>query len=104
MKKISDILNIHESHPPRIFGLLYFHCFNICKHISISVMFFIISVSCFVFCRIFENNCPGGGILARLFGPRGSRFRTFFVPGGGAFALSKNSPGMPGGMVRLGID
>ena len=28
--------------------LYMFHCFNISKHISISVLFFIISVSCFV--------------------------------------------------------
>ena len=38
--------------------------------------------------------------------PQGSGFRTFFVPGGGAFALSKKFPGVSRGggrVVRLGI-
>ena len=39
-----------------------FHCFSISRHISISVLFFIISVSCFaVFLLDFENNCPRVG-------------------------------------------
>ena len=68
-----------------------FHCVNISKHISISVRFFIISVSCFVFfCWIFENNCPWG---ARFFCPRGSGFRTFFVPGGWEIHPFKEFPG-----------
>ena len=46
------------------------------------------------FCWSFENNSPGGGILARCFLPSGSVFHTFFVPGrGGEFSLLKNSPG-----------
>ena len=76
-----------------------FHCFNISRHISISVLFFIISVSCFVgyFCRSFENNYPGGGVLARFFCPRG-RGLALFCLGNGEFALSKHSPGVcPGG-------
>ena len=40
-----------------------------------------------------------------IFLSQGSGFRTFFVPGGGEFALSKNSSGgLPQGMVRLEID
>ena len=53
---------------------------NISKHSSISVLFFMISVSCFVvfcFCWIFVSNCPGGGVLARFFYPRG---RDFAIP------------------------
>ena len=53
-------LNIHKGHPPRSFDFYMFHCFNITKHISTSVLFF---------CWIFENNCPGGGGLPRFFCP-----------------------------------
>ena len=57
-----------------------FHCFNISKHISISLLFFITSVSCFVFfCWIFENNCPRGGVQDNFSAP-GVGFCTFFVP------------------------
>ena len=47
-----------------------FHCFNISKHISISVLFFIIlsHVLC-SFCWIYENKIARGGILARFFAP-----------------------------------
>ena len=41
-------------------------CFNV------SVLFFIISVSCFFL--DFENNRPGGGVLARFFCPRDRGF------------------------------
>ena len=52
-------------------------------------MFCVLShVLCFFF-WIFENNCHGGGVLARFSAP-GVRVFTFFVPGD--FALSKNSP------------
>ena len=37
---------------------------------------------CAFFCWIFENNCPGGGVLARFFLPQGSELRTFLVPEG----------------------
>ena len=51
----------------RSFGLLYV---NISKHISISVLFFIIQCPIFcVFLLDFENNCHGGGVLARFFSP-----------------------------------
>ena len=101
-RMIRDILNIRKSHPSRSFGPLYymFHCFNISRHISISVQFFIISVSSFAgfFCWIFENNCPGGGVLVRFFCPRGRDFALSLCPGGREFALSKISPGgCPGG-------
>ena len=79
---------------------------NISKHISISVLFFIISVSCFLcFCWIFENHCPGGGVFARFFFPRGRDFALSLCPGGGEFALSKNSPGVcPGGGGWSGLE
>ena len=37
---LTDILNIYESHTLRSFDFYMFHCFNISKHISISVLFF----------------------------------------------------------------
>ena len=75
---------------------LGFHCFNIFKHISISVLFFIISVSCFVFLWwIFENNCPRGWGFSTIFLHQVSEFHTFFVPGGGEHSpFQKNSPGV----------
>ena len=88
---IRDILNIHKSHPPRSFGLYMFHCFNISKPISISVLFFIISILCVVFFAGFLKILAP--VLSRFFCPRGSGFRTFFESGGEEFALSKNSPG-----------
>ena len=74
---------------------LLFHCFNISNHISISVLFFIISVSCFGFCWIFESNCPGGGVSARFFCPRGQLgFRTSSLClGSWGIRPLKNSPG-----------
>ena len=44
---IWDILNIHKSHQPKALGFYMFHDFNILKQISISVLFFSISVSSF---------------------------------------------------------
>ena len=75
-------------------GFYIFHCFNISKHISISVLFFIISVSCFVvfFFWIFENNCPDDGFLARFFCPRGRGFALSLCSGDGAFGLSNKIP------------
>ena len=43
------------------------------------------------FCWIFENNCLGGGVLARFFCPRGGGFAFPLCLGGGEFALSTNS-------------
>ena len=48
---------------------------------------------CCVFCWIFENNCPGGGVLARFFCPRGRGFALSLCPGGEEFAFSKKFPG-----------
>ena len=68
-------------------GSVIYLIINNSKHISILVLFFITSVSCFVFfCWIFESN-------STIFLPQGLRFRTFFVPAGWEFALSKNSLG-----------
>ena len=83
-----------------------FHCFNIFKHISILVLFFIIFTSYFSFLLDFENNCPRGGVLAQFFCPRGGFFALSLLSGGREFALSKNFPLGGGGevRVRLGID
>ena len=102
---IWDILNIHKSHPPRSFGLLYISLFYISKHISISVLFFIISVSCFVFPWILEKKLPRGWGFSTIFLSQGGGSALSLCLGGGEFAFSKNSPGVPPrGMVRLGID
>ena len=80
-----------------------FHCFNISKHISISVLFFIISVSCF-FAGNLKIIVPGLGSE-----------HDFSVPGigvshflraqevGNLFS-QKISRGFALGGVRLGID
>ena len=49
---------------------------------------------CVFFCWIFENNCPGVGVLARFFCSRGLGFAHVhsLCQGVGEFALSKNSP------------
>ena len=102
-----DTLNlIHKSHPPRSFDFHMFHCSNISKHISVSMLFFIISISCFVFfCWIFKNNCPGGGVLELLFCHTGRGFHFLCALGVGNSPFQK----VPGalsrrGMFRLGID
>ena len=85
----------------------YAMCFTISLNI-ITFQFFIISVSCFVvFCSMFENNCPGGGVSAGTFCPRGRGFALSLCPGGwGIRPLKKLHGGVPRGegMVRLGID
>ena len=91
-KMISDILNIHKSHPPRSFELLYVLLFNISKHVSVSARLFIISISCFVFFA---------GFL-KIISPGGRRFGLFLCLGSGEFALSKNFQGVcPGGWPGL---
>ena len=42
----------------------------------------------------FENNCPWGGNLARVFCPRGRGLALSLCSGDGEFPLSKNSPGV----------
>ena len=72
---------------------------NISKHISISVLFFIISMSCF--CWIFENNCPGVGFYYNFSAP-GVRVSHFLCA-----PEVENSPFhkmLARGMVRLEID
>ena len=85
-----------------------FHLFNVSKHISISVLFFIISILCFVgvfFAGFLKIIAPGWD-FSTIFLPQGSGFRTFLVPGEWGIRLSKKiSRGFAGvGMVRLGID
>ena len=71
-----------------------FHCFNISKHIIVSVLFFIISISCFVvLCWIFENNCLGGGALARFFCPGSRGFALSLFSGVGNSSFQRNSQG-----------
>ena len=43
-----------------------------------------------VFCSIFGNSCPWGGVLARFICPRG---QSFALSLGGEFTLSKEFPG-----------
>ena len=76
-------------------GFYMFHCFNISKHIRISVLFFIISVSYFVgvFAVFLKIIVPGWG-FSTIFLPQRSGFRTFFVPRVGEFAFSKKSLGL----------
>ena len=59
-----------------------FHCFNVSKHISISVLFFFCNFCLMIlfFCWIFENNCPRGWGFSTIFLSQGSGFRTVFVP------------------------
>ena len=76
-----------------------FHCFNISKHIIISVLFFITSVLCCFFAGVLKITAGGVGFLHNFL-PQGLGFRTFFVPGGwGIHPFKKFS-----WMVRLGID
>ena len=57
---------------------------------------------CGFFGRIFEYNCPGGGVLAQLFCSKGQGFELSLCLGGGVFALSKTFPGgWPGGWSSL---
>ena len=76
-----------------------FHCFNISKQISISVLFFIISVSCFVvfFAAFLKIIVPRVRVLARFICPRGRGFALFCAVGGGGGGGGE-------GMVSLGID
>ena len=87
-------MSIKATHQEAV-GFYMFHCFNISKHISFSVLFFTIFISCFVFlCWIFENNCPKGGVLARFFLPQRSGFALALCPGVGNSPFQKNSPGV----------
>ena len=82
-----------------------FHCLKVSKHISISVLFFIISVPCFVYIAEFlKMIAPGGGALARFFCPRGRAFALSLFRGGGIRPFKKFPLGLPGGVVKLGID
>ena len=72
-----------------------FHCFNISKHISNSVLFLITFVSCFVyfFAGFLKIIAPGVGFFTISL-PQGSGFRTFFVARGwGIRPFKKNSQG-----------
>ena len=69
-----------------------FHCFKISKHISISALFFIISLSCFVgvLCCLLKNNCPGGRVFQHNLSSPGFGISHFLCAG--ESVLSKNSP------------
>ena len=87
----------------KAFNFYMFHCFNISKHISISILFFIISVLCFVgfFAGFFKIIAQGGGVLALFICPRGRILHFLCAQGAGEFVLSQT---FPGEIVRLGID
>ena len=79
-----------------------FHCFNISKHISISVLFFIISVSCSVFFAGFLKIIALGLGSSTIFLPQESGFRTFFVHRGWEICPLKKFPGgLPWGWSGL---
>ena len=70
-RMISGILNIHKSHQPRSFGLLYVSLssyFHIRYHFS--TVFHDFCLMFCVFCWVFGNECPKGGVLAQFFCPR----------------------------------
>ena len=72
-----------------------FHCFNISKYISISVMFFITSVSCFVFFVGFLKIIAPGWGFSTMFLPQRSGFCNFFAGGGMRnLPFQKNFPGV----------
>ena len=87
-----------------------FHCFNISKHINISVLFSIISISCFVsFCWIFENNCPGVGFKHDFSATEVGVSHFLCARGVRNSSFQKNSPGVcrlggGGGEGGLGIE
>ena len=99
-RMIRDIFNIHKSHSPRSLGLLYVSLFNISKHISISVLFFITSVL-FLFCWIFEKNSPRGRVLARFFCPG---FALSLCPEGGGGGGGGNLPFQKIAQERSGLE
>ena len=54
----------------KLWAFIPSHCFNISKHISISVLFFRISISCFVdFAGFFKIIAHGVGFCHDLFAP-----------------------------------
>ena len=73
-------MNIHGSHLPRSF--IRFTVLIFLNKLAFQYCFFIIFVSvlCF-FCWVFENICPGGGVLGRLFCPRGRGLALSFCRG-----------------------
>ena len=90
-------MSIKATHK-EVLDFYMFDCFNISEHISISVLFFIISVSCFVgFFAVFLKIIAQGWGFSTIYLPQGSKFCTFFVLGGGKIALLKKLPGgLPG--------
>ena len=59
-----------------------FHCFNISKHISISVLFFYnFCLMILFFAGFLKIIAPGGRGFSTIFLSQGSGFRTVFVPG-----------------------
>ena len=47
-----------------------------------------------LFCWIFENSCPGGGVLARFLCPKVRGFALYLCPRGGDSPFQKKSPGV----------
>ena len=79
----------------KLCAFIHFHPFKFSKHVSISALFFIISVMCFVvFAEFLKNNWG----FSRIFLPQGRSFALYLGPMGGEFAHSKKFPWvLPGG-------
>ena len=94
MENDLDILSIHKIHPPTSFGLFMFHCFNISKHISISALFYIISVLSFVFFLLdcFKIIQSRGLGFSTIFLSQVSGFRTFLCLGVRNPSFQNDSP------------
>ena len=98
-------MNVHKNHPPTIFGFYMFHCFNISEHISISVLFFIISISC-IFAGFLKIIVPGWG-FSTIFLPLEVEVSHFIcAPGVGISPFQKIPQGLDrgGGGIGIGID
>ena len=99
-------MSIKATHQEAL-GFCMFHCFNISKHISISVLFFLISVSCFVgfFAGFLKVIAPRVGLYHYFSAPGVGVLHFSCARGGGISPFQKNPPKVsPGGMVRLGTD
>ena len=77
-------------------GFYMFHCFNISNHmiIGISVLFFIISISCFVgfFAGFLKIKCPASRVLAQFFCPKARGFAFSLCHGGWGILPFKKIP------------
>ena len=88
----------------KLCAFIRFHCFNISKHISISVLFFIISASCFVAFTEFSEIITQGWNFSTIFFAPGigvSQFSLCPRGGGGIGPFKKLPRSLPGGWSGL---